>query len=223
MFVAPFMSNRPRAIDHHVQFRRREDLAAEATACRRLLPPTITGWFDVFAFVTQIVPKLIPEFSIVFYDAGEGDDPAFITFGPKTLHVDREVWEFASRGEPNARFILAHELGHILLHNQYAQAFSGEQQKFGPRENSAEWQADTFAEFILIGDDVLDRSANAESVERACGVVSQIALRRIRSRKPADRPVLSGASCPQCGSLVMVRNGLRETCGDCGFGRSELA
>lgn len=217
------MSNRPRALDHHVEFRRRENLAAEADVCRRLLPPTISGWFDVFAFVTQVLPGLIPDFSIEFYDAVADDEPAFVTFAPKTLHIDREVWALASQGEPEARFILSHELGHLLLHDQYAQAFSGEQQKFGPRENSAEWQADTFADLLLVGDDVLDRSPNASSSSKSCGVPVEVATRRLKTRKAPNRPALSGASCPKCGSFVMVRNGLQERCGDCSFERFELA
>jgi Zn-dependent peptidase ImmA (M78 family) len=95
----------------------------------------------------------------------DGKDKAYVTFDPLVLHVDKDIWEEAEIGEPKARFILAHELGHILMHRYNRQEFAEIDEchlkAFQPEEK-AESQANWFAAAFL-APDYLARNCASES------------------------------------------------------------
>src|SRR6202011_6058679 len=96
---------------------------------------------------------------IEFFDRASGDgDPAYVTYSPLILHVDRKVWQRAKERDGYARFIIAHEVGHILLHNDYEHKFSHDpsvQINFAQDEYSSEWQANKFAAYFLLPDRIV--------------------------------------------------------------------
>ncbi|MBD55350.1 ImmA/IrrE family metallo-endopeptidase [uncultured Pseudoalteromonas sp.] len=61
--------------------------------------------------------------------------------------IRNSVYEDAACGDGRARFTLAHEIGHLILHKNQTPAFSrGRHQVY----EDSEWQADTFAsEFLM--------------------------------------------------------------------------
>ena len=84
---------------------------------------------------------------------GDANELAFVTYGPLVLHSDKDIWEEAKMGEPTARFILAHEIGHVVMHAHYRQAFSIDEKKgikFVQPEERAETQAHWFAACFLV-------------------------------------------------------------------------
>jgi Zn-dependent peptidase ImmA (M78 family) len=93
------------------------------------------------------------------------EDKAYVTFDPLVLHIHKDIWEEAAIGEPKARFILAHELGHILMHRHYRQEFAEIDEfhlkAFQPEEK-AETQANWFAAAFL-APDYLARNCASES------------------------------------------------------------
>jgi IrrE N-terminal-like domain len=218
--------------DHKVPFRREESLAESALACRRFASNENLARFNVVDFVERVLPSILATrkkgpLKISFFDAAEGDIPAFVTFNPLTLHVDREVWELAKLGDPHARFIIAHELGHILLHYHYAQAFSNDpsnQIKFVQNEERAEWQADTFASYFLITPRVLDAFPSSQDLARSCEVPQFLADERFeaaieakrRSARCARAKGYTGDACGECGNFTLLCNGTRLKCDTCG-------
>jgi hypothetical protein len=79
--------------DHKVPFRREESLAESALACRRFASNENLARFNVVDFVERVLPSILATrkkgpLKISFFDAAEGDIPAFVTFNPLTLHVD---------------------------------------------------------------------------------------------------------------------------------------
>ncbi|HEX4768349.1 MAG TPA: hypothetical protein VH414_18940, partial [Lichenihabitans sp.] len=48
---------------------------------------------------------------------------AYVSFDPLNIHVEEETWNHAKWGDPKSRFILAHELGHAVLHDRTAKPF----------------------------------------------------------------------------------------------------
>ena len=60
--------------------------------------------------------------------------------------------------DPCANYIAGHELGHISLHNHDAQPYSGVKKGWIDfKEQSAEWQANRFADYFLITDEELTK------------------------------------------------------------------
>src|ERR1700689_2784201 len=146
------------AVDHYVAFKSEESVAQVAYNVRdaRGLSGKLT--FNVAEFAQVHLPQILKRKSlkIEFYDrAFPQDDPAYVSFDPLTLHVDREIWTAAKTDEPYARFVVAHEIGHIVLHDNSAKAFSNDkaaQISFADNGHSAEWQANVFAYHFLLPD-----------------------------------------------------------------------
>ncbi|KAB7660483.1 ImmA/IrrE family metallo-endopeptidase [Plesiomonas shigelloides] len=64
-----------------------------------------------------------------------------------TINIPNRVYEKACHGEPKSLEVMFHELGHILLMHSPRLHFS---EKAPTKEEDSEWQADVFAEKMLI-------------------------------------------------------------------------
>jgi hypothetical protein len=159
---------------------------------------------------------------IEFYDRGRDiDDPAYVTFKPLKLHVDRKVWQAAQNGEAYARFILAHEIGHIVLHDEFALAFSDEeaaQLKYLENIESAEWQANVFADYFLVPDHIALKLHDTDVVAGLCVVTDDLAKRRLKDAKNSRvvlNPTYVGEMCSECGNFTLTLNGALIKCDTC--------
>lgn len=209
--------------DHKVRRRRYEDEIKESADCWR---DKLCGGFanDDFS-ITECVQTLTKnkwiraydtrqyhELRLRFYTQDLSQPPAYVEHNPAILHCDHETWDDALIGEPKARFIVAHELGHVLLHDHYAQPFTEHGQKsIWMKEEFGEWQANTFADYFLVSDAAIERYFTPTSIAIYCGVEKDVALRRLG---PGFRYL--GESCGKCGDFTMVRNGTCIKCDTCG-------
>jgi IrrE N-terminal-like domain len=119
-------------------------------------------------------------------------------------------------GEPFASFILAHEAGHILLHDNSAKAFSNQktsQLSFIPPEDSAEEQANQFAGHLLLPTRTITKFNDAEMLAVLCNVPDQLAEERLAAVRRQERH-LAGLKdyCRDCGDFAEVSNGLCNGC-----------
>jgi predicted metalloprotease len=159
---------------------------------------------------------------IEFYDRCKGDDPAYVTFKPLTLHVDRKIWKSAGEGEVYARYIIAHEIGHIVLHDEFAVAFSDEeaaQLKYLQDEESGEWQANVFAGYFLAPDHVALKLQDADVLAGLCVITDELAAKRLKEAKNGKvklNPTYEGEMCGWCGNFTLARNGNTTNCDTCG-------
>ena len=152
------------------------------------------------------------ELRIRYYNQNSSQPPAYVEHNPTILNCDREIWDDARIGEPKARFIVAHELGHVLLHDHYAQPFTDNLNgSIWMKEESGEWQANTFADYFLVSDAAIERYVTPTSIAIYCSVEKGVALRRLG---PEFR--YTGESCGRCGSFTIVRNGTYLKCDTCG-------
>src|SRR5262249_25437440 len=148
---------------------------------------------------------------IEFYDREfKEDDPAFVSFDPLTLNVDRKIWADAKAGEEYARYVIAHEVGHIVLHDHHAKSFSkdpSDQLRFADDGQSAEWQANTFARHFLLPDPVVQKIRDMTLLASLCLVPEAVALERILAvKREQDRQnrVFGGGFCSDCGNFSLV-------------------
>jgi len=214
--------------DYYVSARSAESIARLAYGLRDADGSIDKVNFNVIGFVTRTLPRQLEvmkkgKLLIELYDrAFQQDDPAFVSFNPLTLNSDRQIWADAERGEDYARFIIAHEIGHLTLHDHSAKAFSrdkSDQIKFGDDLQSAEWQANTFAGYFLLPDPVIQkltqRIDNAAIIGTICQVPEMLSLQRIAEFKKSlqrKNRTFEGAYCSKCRSFSLVQTGTLLKC-----------
>jgi transcriptional regulator with XRE-family HTH domain len=97
-----------------------------------------------------------------------GDDEGRVVAGKQCIMLRQDVYEAAWDGQGRARFTVAHELGHFLMHRELTMARVREDHH--PIYRDAEWQADEFAGGLLMSARHLRSFANADDAARKCGM-----------------------------------------------------
>lgn len=212
------------ARDHHVRIKDRQDIAKIAMSWWEVA--TRNGYsFDICKFVTDVLKKQLRgkgTLQIKFYGIEDLPERACVTFNPLTLHIVETIWNDAHLGKPYARFIVAHEVGHMVLHDEFAVAFSDDkaaQLNYVQDEESGEWQANTFADHFLVPDHVARKLKARDIIAGLCVVDDSVAERRLRdlgSVKEVLAPSYEGEMCGMCGNFTLVRNGCSIRCDACG-------
>jgi hypothetical protein len=188
-------------------------------ACKRGLS------FNICGFVTDVLTKRLRDkgtLQIKFYSFEDLPEKACVSFNPLTLHTVESIWRDADLGKPYARFIVAHEIGHIVLHDEFAVAFSDDkaaQLNYIQDEESGEWQANTFADCFLVPDHIVCKLKERDLIAGLCVVDDGVAERRIRessSAKSILAPAYEGEMCSICGNFALLRNGCSVRCDTCG-------
>lgn len=112
------LMNAPQRRDYSTRYSLNElSIKGIADKVRAFLDPRLRADFNVVEAIEYLAQKPCfkwGKLNIVKIHASEGEDLTFVrlTPGGKTLYVDEELWEDAQIGEPKARYMLAHELGH---------------------------------------------------------------------------------------------------------------
>jgi hypothetical protein len=152
-----------------------------------------------------------------------GRDPASVEFSPKlTLYVKKGVWSRFQKGYSEDCVIIAHEIGHIMLHSNEAKQFSRDpslQIQFADNEDSAEGQANAFADHLLIPTHVAQRIQDVSRLAFACNVPEALAFDRILALGQAKkllRVITNCEPCPVCGDFAVANNGGTRRCNSCG-------
>jgi hypothetical protein len=88
------------ARDYKVPFRSEETLARSADRLRKLARRTGKYTIDIIDLIERVLVKhfgnLGKKLHFDFFDRERWfDDPAYVTYDPLTLHVDRQVWKDA--------------------------------------------------------------------------------------------------------------------------------
>lgn len=108
-----------------------------------------------------------------------GDDDAR-TYPDKGLILLREeVYEAAAQEQGRARFTLAHELGHLIMHRNISFARINPQSPPKIYENS-EWQADVFASHLLMPEVLISGYSDVDEVMRDFRVSRKAAELRLK-------------------------------------------
>jgi Zn-dependent peptidase ImmA (M78 family) len=207
--------------DHKVTYRREETIADIADACLRAHNKNPPYNFDITEFVETTLKLLCKKkgsLRIHVFDLPNNyDEPAHVTYRPHpTLHADRQVWMAAKAGDDYSRYILGHEIGHLILHDHTAQLFSSDPSlrlRFAEKEHSAEWQANTFADHFLVPAEAIEKFRDELLLSMMCNVSVAVARRRL-VRHFGDG---YGALCDNCGNFALVNDEARLRCCMCGM------
>lgn len=217
--------------DHYVGSRSERSIAQIAQQLRDTRYSRNAHTFNIVEFVEQTLPGQLRGFKrgklrIQFYERSfKEDDPAYVTFDPLTLHADTGVWADARFGEGYAREIIGHEIGHVVLHDHSAKAFSNDksaQLRFADDLQSAEWQANTFADHFLVPDLIVQDLREVPQIAALCQVTETFALRRVvalRREEWRKKQVFDGDYCSNCGNFTLICSGTLLKCTTFGCNR----
>jgi hypothetical protein len=200
-----------------VGFRTEESIKASAEHVRAVLDVSGRPDFRIIDCFRRLVSESLLKsgpLKLRRFKTCDETVPAFISFKLElTLNISEDVWEDADENLPWPRRVLAHELGHICLHDHYALPFSGQQEKWVPvDERSGEWQADRFLEYYLVSDADVYNYVTPNSIAAHCAVEYEVALRRLGRKFRFAEDI-----CPSCGNLTTVRSGTILKCDTCGW------
>lgn len=221
--------------DYIAPTRSERSIARRTSELRRAHGSLRDAYFNVVKFFdgTFSVHAKCGPISLILFDAPMGGRPAFVRHKPARLSIDSEIWKLAEIGDPDARDIVGHELGHLDMHSDivsrdsYQQSFSVDPsriQTFAGLERSAEWQADRFRDHLLVPDDVAASLDSAAEIAAKCSVPLDLAQRRFgatRTQMKAEAEAgcdgYASVCCPHCARLTMKGSVGRLSCDTCGY------
>ncbi|WP_081631189.1 ImmA/IrrE family metallo-endopeptidase [Methylobacterium sp. 77] len=215
--------------DIPVSFLSEDKIARIANEWRSLHEMTFGDDFCVVEFLIHtFMSNRTAALSIDTFDRdGTEQPPAHVSFKPDVINVDRSIWRRADMREGYPQFIVAHEIGHILLHSDIPKGYSKDsnsQIKYFENEHSAEWQANKFAEHLILPKSVVERYSNIGELIKFTGAWEAVAKTRFAD---VFRPKLVNidadhvdSACEICGNLSFSRRGLILKCKTCKQERS---
>ncbi len=204
------------SLDHPVKSRSEYQIQYDAQRLREFLGVEGLASFNIVRAVEEtFIPKFrkkgIVRLNLTSDDPSPGS-PALVVFDPPsigpnrniTLNIRRDVLNDANDGDGYSRFVVAHELGHIILHDHMPSLFSSTSVRLltsYPEEETAEWQANTFAKYALVPDWLVFEHRDVASLRFACQIEEEISKDRIETVKRRNRTVWSSLIdkiCPNC-------------------------
>lgn len=139
-------------------------------------------YFPIGHVVESLIPKVWPDFSFEVKGFDEmGDDHGRTYPESAELWLREDVYQGVREGKGRDRFTLAHELGHLLLHQQPGMARSMKPARTVKIYQNSEWQANSFAGALLIPVATAQRYRTAEAIAEVCGVTIPAAEAQLRA------------------------------------------
>ena len=154
----------------------RDDIRQLARTIKRSVGLEYTMYFPILQFVENILPFIIPDFQFEVVPETEMGGKHGETYPSKNLIKIREdVYLRAANGEGRDRATIAHEVGHLFMHEDESIALCRlePEEQLKPYEDP-EWQADAFAGELLASS-YLIRGMTVTEVQTKCGVSSSAA------------------------------------------------
>lgn len=140
----------------HRQFGSELEIAELAHNFRVKLGIANDSYIKIIDILEFEICKFIPEFRLIVKRDIELDTTAATTIDPPRIYVRETVYDAACDGDHDSRSILAHELGHLLMHVDIDGAMQknylgySDQIKGMNLTESSEDQADVFARNFLV-------------------------------------------------------------------------
>ncbi len=140
-----------------------------------------TEYFPIMRILENVLPLIYPEFHIEAVEDGElPGRMAETTPEQWVIRVRSSVYMAACNGVAWARMIMAHELGHFLLHNSQNTTFAYVKKGSRlPPDIDPERQADIFAAELLIPYHLI-KGKNVYQVKKHFGVSQSAAEAQLR-------------------------------------------
>jgi Zn-dependent peptidase ImmA (M78 family) len=158
------------------------DIAQRAHEFRQKIGVADRAYINIVEILEFDVAKFIPEFRLMVRRDIELDVTAVTTFDPPRILVRETIYDAACDGDPDCRRILAHELGHLLLHRSFEGSMQQDYQGYSAQFpnmtslESTEDQADIFARNLLVPPYIAFESRhNIDELARKTGAPGYVA------------------------------------------------
>ena len=160
----------------------RNDIRHIVREIRRITNLEHTMRFPVVRFLEHILPILIPDFQLEIVPKEEMGNKHGETYPSKNLiRIREDVYINAVEGNGRDRLTIAHEIGHLLLHDDDSIALCRlEPNEKLKRYEDPEWQADAFGGELLAPSYLIQGLTSAE-VQVKCGVSEAAANVQLRT------------------------------------------
>lgn len=154
----------------------RESLANAAITVRNAFGITDSSKFPIVEFMELILPKTLPRFSFEIRSAEEMEGKYGMTIlAEQKIVLSEEIYDRACKEDGFARFTIAHEIAHLLLHTpQNICLYSLQEGKKLEAFENPEWQANTFAAELLAPHKFID-GLNEDDVSKKYGITKAAA------------------------------------------------
>lgn len=132
-------------------------------------------YFPIIQFIEWLLPFIDKNFDLEIVENSAMPEGTYaLTYPDESRMLIREdVYNGACENQGRARFTLAHELFHYLMHDSSNISFARQEQN-PPAYSDPEWQANTFAAELLIPKHLIGRMS-IKSIMNNCGVSRQCA------------------------------------------------
>lgn len=167
-----------------VPARSKDNIAQNADVMRRFLQLDHRAYFPV----VDVYEALDLMYEGAWFEVREmhemGDDHGRTYPDKNVIYIREDVYERACEGAPRDRFTMCHELGHLMMHRGVA--LSRIDPKNPPKIfRNSEWQADTFASYLMMPQNLLSAYSSPVSVAADFGVSIEAARARSAEMKNA--------------------------------------
>ncbi len=164
------------------------EIATQAEKLRHATGLSAENYIDIVKLLEFDIGKIIQGFDlIVVPDIELNGDRALTSIDPPRIFVSEFTYDSACSGDFHSRFVLAHELGHLILHKRYNNISHHSSKKTyqynirnAPIYHQSEWQADCFAASFLIPDALINPQNNSILISTLSGVHRRWAEKRIQ-------------------------------------------
>lgn len=170
-----------------------EPLSRPAIRKKARLVRQVTGfdalsYFPIANFLENELPQIFEEFAFIPRER-EALGPMHARTFPSAMLIEvrEDVYHGARLGRGRDRMTLAHEFGHLCLHQEQPLARTMDSETV-PAYRCAEWQAKAYAGELLIPHHLRGRFGSPAQVARQCGVSLEAAeyhWKKVWKRDPA--------------------------------------
>jgi hypothetical protein len=169
------------------------DIEAKALAWREAFGDPLSWAPDLLRILEHKLPSLYPDFALVVSrNESMINAEAYTQFSPPQIVVSDRVYQEAQDQHPRARWTLAHEFGHFVLHEAISKPRAANPVRnsiIKRAYNSAEWQAHKFAAHFLMPEHIASQFQSPAELAQSCNVSLTAAKKRFgeMTREPITR------------------------------------
>jgi hypothetical protein len=167
------------------------NIEAAAVQLRKILNIEPSARVQMVQLVENVLPEVLPDY--LFHVLPDEDMPGMdglTALGSYTICLAEHTYVELCNGEPEARLVAAHELGHLILHAQQQPSLA--RRSFNDDSVDPEWQADRFADFWLMPRAGVMLCESATEVASRFTVPLEAALRRFVEVMPSKIKEIQG-------------------------------
>lgn len=152
-------------------------IEAAANELKSLLGMRQSGRVQMVNLIETVLPEVLPDylFTVLPDEEMPGMD-GLAALESFTICLAEHTYIDLCKGVPEARFVAAHELGHLILHTHRQTSLA--KRSYADHSVDPEWQADRFADAWLMPRSGVRACSTAEDVAERFSVPFEAARRR---------------------------------------------